>query len=104
MTTQDDPISEREVDEMIDWLCDALARNLRSFIVALLFILSAMIFGVTFWKAFTFGAALLLVMMIPIGRRRLEQVAGIWFFVALVYWLDIPAVNKLVDLFFAKIS
>jgi hypothetical protein len=60
--------------------------------------------GVSFLKASAFCIAIWFLMVLPLGRTYIEKAGGLWLFIALVAWLDIPAINKLVDSIGAKIS
>lgn len=96
-------IADHEIDEAIARFVLRIL-NPRAMWVVFIYISALLMSGVPVWKTALFAMAVWLLMVLPLGRNYVEKVGGIWFFAALIAWLDIPAINRLVDSIGTKIS
>lgn len=95
-------LTEREIDLVIS---DFILRVLwpRVLGVVLIYALALSLTGIGLFKSFAFCAAIWFLMVLPLGRTYIEKAGGAWLFVALLVWLDIPAVNKIVEMAWNKL-
>ena len=102
MTSNPREATDAEIEEMLSRFAIRLLSP-RPLFVTLIYAAALSLSGISTWKTLIFCPTVWLLMVLPLGRRYLEKIGGIWLFVALVIWLDIPAINRLIEAIGAKI-
>jgi hypothetical protein len=93
-------------DELFEFLWSGVTRfvNWRSVVIIAVYAAALTLSNVGVMKTTAFCFVIWLLITIPIGRNYLEKAGGVWLFAAMVVWLDIPLVNRFIDLVSLKLA
>jgi hypothetical protein len=96
-------LTDVEMEEMIR---RAMLRVLRPrvILVVAIYAMALALTGVGLWKAAAFCAMVWVLIAMPLGRRYVEMVGGVWLFAGMVTWLDIPAINRVIEFISSKLA
>jgi hypothetical protein len=96
-------ISDEEIDEVFRRFILRILSP-RALCITLIYAAAISLSDIPAWKTLVFCAAVWLLMVLPLGRTYIEKAGGIWFFAALVAWLDFPPVNRAIDTIGARLA
>ncbi|WP_441280366.1 hypothetical protein [Tardiphaga sp. 862_B3_N1_1] len=77
---------------------------LRGAIVSSIYGLLATYYGAPTYKACLLGLVIFIAYILRIGRRHIERLASLWLFATLLYWCEIPPLNRLIDSLYLRVS
>lgn len=83
-------------DQEFERFLDEISYLTRPGIITLMGLCSALIVGASFWRSLIAAGLIFVLMVGGLGRRTLEKVCLAGSFVALMWWMQIPAVVEAV--------